>query len=90
MYLPIFYCVREVATKPELGTDAIGSGLACWKENVVLDSAKSTAIFGPVQTLNFWLMPTHLRVPTVVTAAVAWTAILSVSRGDRSKQGEDT
>jgi len=103
-YLPVFYCVREVATKPELGADAIPSGIACWRENILVDSVKrggrvqktfvleprrrSTMIFGPVQTLNFWLMPTHLRVPTVVTAAIVWTSLLSMSRGDRSKQGE--
>lgn len=102
--LPVFYCVREVATKPELGADAIPSGITCWRENILVDSVKrggrvqktfvleprrrSTMIFGPVQTLNFWLMPTHLRVPTVVTAAIVWTSLLSMSRGDRSKQGE--
>ena len=49
------------------------------------DTIRSTAIFGPVQTLNFWLSPPHLRVPVVVTAAVLWTSILSFTRGDVSR-----
>ncbi|KAH8047896.1 hypothetical protein JL720_16005 [Aureococcus anophagefferens] len=45
-----------------------------------LKAGASTMIFGPVQTLNFWLMPTHLRVPTVVTAAIVWASLLDEPR----------
>lgn len=88
LYLPVFYCVREVATRPELGADAIPSGFERYKANVWDDTLKSALIFGPVQTLNFWIQPPHLRVPTVVTAAVVWNAYLSYSRGDRSREKE--
>jgi hypothetical protein len=32
-YLPVFYCVREAATRPELGASAVSSGLANYREN---------------------------------------------------------
>ena len=84
LYLPTFYCMREMAmsTQPSpTASEVITGGLRCYQNNFISDVSVQAAIFVPVQALNFGWNPPHLRVPTVVTAGVVWISVLSLFRG---------
>jgi hypothetical protein len=85
-YLPVFYSMRALAFEREKSPiEAVSKGLADYRKNFVSDATTSAMIFGPVQTANFMFSPPHLRVPVVVFAGLTWTTILSIRRGDATK-----
>ena len=86
-YLPVFYCIREVAHSDTSSLpQAVSDGLGFYREHFAEDVGLQALIFMPVQMANFRFNPPHLRVPTVVAAGVVWISLLSLLRGDRSKE----
>eukprot|EP00658_Telonema_sp_P-2_P024480 TRINITY_DN19838_c0_g1_i2.p1 TRINITY_DN19838_c0_g1~~TRINITY_DN19838_c0_g1_i2.p1 ORF type:complete len:207 (+),score=33.81 TRINITY_DN19838_c0_g1_i2:145-765(+) len=81
VYLPCFYCMRQLAYTPDQPAMAVQSGLESWQKNLTVDMSMQACVFVPIQTLNFSLNPAHLRVPTAVAGGAIWISILSFCRG---------
>ena len=58
------------------GRDVHGA-LASWRARFYKTWTTGVCFWAPVQALNFFLVPSALRVPFVNVAACAWNALLS-------------
>ena len=76
VYFPAFYLLKGAAE----GRPAGASLAACRAE--LWDNCKALwMIWVPAQTVNFTVVPRHLRIPYVAGVSFVWTVVLSVSRG---------
>lgn len=88
MYLPIFYCIRELGESRQSVPSAIEKGMTHWCNNVYSDSTLQLGLFVPFQLFNFTLVPPHFRVPSLVTFGMIWTGILSYRRGKHTDDAQ--
>ena len=86
MYLPIFYSIREFAYGAGMDQSCIKGGLAAWRSNIWEDMTAQWALFVPVQTINFTLVPPHYRNPLLICVGFFWVMGLSFLRGDKEKE----
>uniref|UniRef100_A0A7S3Z7L3 Uncharacterized protein n=1 Tax=Lotharella globosa TaxID=91324 RepID=A0A7S3Z7L3_9EUKA len=94
VYFPVYYIFREVAYSPpekrwREPLDTMRMGLESWRSNIASDAKACAAFWIPMNTLNFWAVPLHLRQPYIGGVGFLWAMILSKlsgGRGDKKKQ----
>ena len=89
MYLPIFYSIREFAYGAGMDKSCIEGGLAAWRNNIWEDMTAQWALFVPVQTMNFVLVPPRYRTPLIIGVGFFWVMGLSFFRGDKEKEASN-
>lgn len=82
IYYPVFYCVQDVvdACEARRSLDLVGVFSRWWK-NMQDDMTACCAFWFPMNAVNFYTVPNHLRVPFIATAGFGWLVILSTMRG---------
>lgn len=83
MYLPTFFMLRELSCRDH-GTwmQYVDGSLTSWKNAFANDVALSLAIFTPVQAFNFYVLPPHLRIPSLMGAGFVYITALSILHGN--------
>jgi len=81
MYLPVYYCIRELGESRQTLQVAVENAVKTWQTNVLSDSVVQLGLFVPFQLLNFTLIPPHFRVPSLVSFGLVWLSVLSYRRG---------
>jgi len=84
-YYPLFYIVQDAVMQGRMNTQSLYDGAARYSRNVVTDMTNCWKLWIPAQFINFWLVPTHIRVPYVAGISFVWTLVLSALRGDMKK-----
>jgi len=92
VYYPIFYALQGALNSDAANSghplDGLCSGLERYKANCVADNTAAWSVWGPVQLLNFALVPRHWRAPFVSGTGLLWTAYLSNARGSAKEVPE--
>jgi len=81
MYLPVFYCIRELGEASGSLSAAVNKGMEAWRSNVASDTKVQLCLFVPFQLMNFTMVPPHFRVPSLIAFGMIWVGFLSYSRG---------
>ena len=94
MYLPTFYCVKELARfsapPSSFEHDAHGSLAACvaaglekYQQNWLEDFKAIVLVWGPSNCITFGAVPIFLRLPTRNLVSFIWNSCLSFTRGSQ-------
>lgn len=85
VYYPLFYALQGALNSEAAfaghPVEGLWSGFQRYKANCVADNTAAWSVWGPVQLLNFALVPRHWRAPFVSGTGLLWTAYLSNARG---------
>eukprot|EP00929_Paragymnodinium_shiwhaense_P047506 TRINITY_DN24096_c0_g1_i1.p1 TRINITY_DN24096_c0_g1~~TRINITY_DN24096_c0_g1_i1.p1 ORF type:complete len:218 (-),score=51.07 TRINITY_DN24096_c0_g1_i1:157-810(-) len=81
-YYPLFYMVQSCVMADEYSAGRVEEGWERYKMNFPQDYTAYLAIWLPVQTINFTLVPPHWRVLFGAAVSAAWSCLLSKFRGD--------
>lgn len=87
LFLPVFYSLKEAlqgdaAEQEAHGSSIFRTAISKWRNNFAQDCLACWTIWVPAQLINFSFMPSHLRVPFVAMCSLAYTAVLSITRGN--------
>jgi len=84
IYYPVFYCVQDVVEAVDKCRSLnLAEVFARWWANLREDIIACCSFWFPMNAINFYFMPTHLRVPFIACAGFGWLIILSTMRGAR-------
>ena len=81
MYAPIVYFPCYYTATGAIQGLGVEECLVRYAANLGADMADSVSFWGPVQMLNFCLLPIHARVPFMCAFGTAWLGYLSLKRG---------
>mmetsp|Transcript_16406 Transcript_16406/g.19690 ORF Transcript_16406/g.19690 Transcript_16406/m.19690 type:complete len:251 (-) Transcript_16406:262-1014(-) len=93
LYFPVYYVFKqftyesteEIVKNP---MKVVKGGINTWWTSLPTDFKSCTTFWIPMNYLNFWLMPLHLRQPFMSVVGIGWAMILSKNRGARKPANE--
>lgn len=88
LFLPVYYSVSTFALDPQpTAARTIEVALEKWRANLWDDLLSSWQIWVPANVLNFAFCPLHLRIPCMATFSMAYSVVLSATRGGADGDG---
>ena len=81
-YYPLFYMVQSCVMDSRFDQETATAGLERYKRNITSDILYCWTLWVPFQTINFSIVPVHMRVPFAASVSFVWVCILSALRGD--------
>ncbi len=91
IYFPTFYLAKE-GIYSKLNEDhrpldqVARNALQKYKTNLKEDAISCCKVWFPLNLINFTFLPLHWRQPFISSAGLLWVFVLSLSRGNESKQ----
>jgi protein Mpv17 len=88
-YYPLFYVVQSMVMNNAFDQQRAEEGLQRYRNNIASDMMNCWQLWIPFQSINFSIVPIHLRVPFAAGVSFVWSCILSALRGNMTEPNSE-